>query len=153
MTTSNAQTQRAHETPFIRQFSLFLPNRVGQLNELLKTLAEEEIELAGISVVDSTEWAVVRMIFTDVGKARAVLKRHGFAFTECEVLAVVLEQPQTFQLLCKALLAAELNVAYAYSLLIQREKRSVLAVHVDDHIMATQVLMRHGFTLLDHEDV
>jgi hypothetical protein len=153
MSTSTPQTERGHETPFVRQFSLFLPNRVGQLNELLATLTEEQVELAGISVIDSTDWAVVRMIFTDVGKARAILRRHGFTFTECDVLAVVLEGPETFQLVCKALLAAELNIAFAYSLLIQREKKPVLALYVDDQIMATQVLTRHGFTLLGHEDV
>ena len=153
MSTSGPRIQRGHEIPFVRQFSVFLPNRVGQLNELLGILAEEEIDIAGLSVVDSTDWAVVRVIFTDIGKARETLKRHGIAFTECDVLAVVLDEPETFHQVCKALVAAELNVAFAYPLLIQRDQKPVLAFHVDDEIIATQILTKHGFTLLDHEDV
>lgn len=153
MVTSRSQTQRGHEAPFVRQFSVFLPNRVGQLNELLKMLVEEQVDLVGISVVDSTDWAVVRMIFSDVGKAREILLRRGIAFTECDLLAVVLEGPHTFHQVCSALVAAELNVAFAYPLMIQRNGKPILAFHVDDDILATELLTRHRFTLLDHEDV
>ena len=104
-------------------------------------------------MVDSTEWAVVRMVFTDIGKARAILSRHGIAFTESQTLAVVLEEPETFRQVCKLLVAAELNITFAYPLLLQRNGRPVLVFHVDDELVATNVLTKHGFTLLDHEDV
>ena len=139
--------------PFIRQFSVFLPNRVGRLGELLEGLAEAEVELAGLSVVESTDWAVVRMIFTEPGKAREVLKRQGASFTESEALAVVLSEAKTLNQVLKALVSAELNVGYAYALLIQREDSPVLALHVDDHVLAVQLLTKRGFTLVDHEDL
>ena len=153
MVTSGAQVQHGHETPFIRQFSVFLPNRVGQLSELLDMLAEEEVQVAGICVVDATEWAVVRMVFTDVGKARAMLARHGVAFTEADALAVVLDEPAAFRQVCKILVAAELNITFAYPLLLQRDEKPVLVFHVDDEIMARKVLTKHGFALLDHEEM
>ncbi len=153
MVTSEPHTTSRHEEPFVLQFSIFLPNRVGQLGELLDVLNEAEVEVAGISVVDSTDWAVVRMIFTEPGKARKVLAGRHIAYTECEVLAVVVEGPQTLHRLCKALVSAELNVQFAYPLLIQREARPALAFHVDDRVLACQVLVKHGFTVLDHEDV
>ena len=139
--------------PFIRQFSVFLPNRVGRLGELLEGLAEAEVELAGLSVVESTDWAVVRMIFTEPGKAREVLRRQGASFTESEALAVVLSEAKTLNQVLKALVSAELNVGYAYALLIQREDSPVLALHVDDHVLAVQLLTKRGFTLVDHEDL
>ena len=135
------------------QFSIFLPNRVGQLGELLDVLGQAEAEVAAISVVDSTDWAVVRMIFTEPGKARKVLTDHRIAFTECQVLAVVLEDAQALHRVCKALLGAELNLQFAYPLLIQREGRPAIAFHVDDMVLARQVLAKHGFTVHDHEDV
>ena len=153
MDTSRPATQRSHEEPFVRQFSIFLPNRVGQLSELLGLLEEAQVEVAGISVVDSTDWGVVRTIFTEPGKARAVLKRHGIAFTECQVLAAVVAEPQTLRRLCQALVSAELNVQFAYPLLLRRQGQPVLVLHVDDPVVACQVLAKHGFTLLDHEDV
>jgi len=139
--------------PFIQQFSVFLPNRVGRLHELLNTLAKERVDIAGISVVDSTDWAVVRLVFTDVGRAREMLARHGVAFTEADVLAVVLEGPETLQQVCKTLVTAELNLAYAYTLLILREDNPVMALQVDDGVLARHVLTKHGFTLVDHEDL
>lgn len=139
--------------PFIRQFSVFMPNRVGRLGELLDGLGEAEVDLAGLSVVESTDWAVVRMIFTDSDKAREILTRQGASFTESEVLALVLDEAGTLNRALKALVAAELNVDYAYPLLIRRDDSPVLALRVDDHVLAVQLLTKHGFTLVDHEDI
>ena len=104
-------------------------------------------------MVESTDWAVVRMIFTDTDKAREILTRQGASFTESEVLAVVLEEAGTLNRALKALVAAELNVDYAYPLLIRRDDSPVLALHVDDHVLAVGLLAKHGFTLVDHEDI
>ena len=153
MSTANPRTEQRHEEPFVHQFSIFLPNHVGQLAELLDTFDEAEAEVAGISVVDSTDWAVVRMVFTEPGKARMVLKRHGMAFTECEVLAAVISEDQSLHELCKALIAAELSIQFAYPLMIQCNDSPVIILHVDDTVLARAVLIKHGFTLLDHEDV
>lgn len=150
MSTQEPLTQRGYETPFVVQFSLFLSNRVGRLNQLLEMLEEDDVEMAGISVVDSTEWAVVRMVFTAPDKARVVLRRREIPFTEGELLAVVLEDSQTFHKACKTLVAAELNIDFAYPLLLESEGRPVVAFHVDDYILASQTLIRHGFELLDH---
>ena len=141
MVTSGARTERRHEEPFVRQFSIFLPNRVGQLAELLAVLAEADVAVAGISVVDSTDWAVVRMIFTEPGKARVVLSAHRIAFTEGEVLAAVLGQDQALHQLCKALVAAELNIQFAYPLMIRRDGCPVMALHVDDVLAAYLALL------------
>ena len=68
-----SQTARGHEEPFALQFSVFMPNRVGQFCELLDTFDKNNIELVGISVVDSTDWAVIRMVCTDPNHTREVL--------------------------------------------------------------------------------
>jgi len=153
MVTSRSQTERGHENPFIHQFSIFLSNRIGQLNELLSLLRDAKVQAAGISVVDSAECAVVRMIFTDPPRAREALTRHKIPFTECDALAVVLTDDDTLAEMLAALVAAELNVSFAYPLLIRRAGSPVLAFHVDDNVLAVHTLRKHGFTLLDHEDV
>ena len=150
---SGPQIERAYETPFIRQFNIFMPNRVGRLSELLSVLDEAEVEVAGLSVVDSADWAVVRMIFTDAGRARVKLTDAGVSFTESDVLAVALHDIDTFSLVCKALVAAELNIQFAYPLFIRHNDYPVLAFHSDDHVLSAQVLTKRGFTLLDHEDM
>ena len=153
MAMSGPQIERAYETPFIRQFNIFMPNRVGRLSELLTTLDEAEVEVAGMSVVDSADWAVVRMIFTDVGKARVKLTGAGVAFTESDVLAVTLDDIDTLSQVCKALVAAELNIQFAYPLFLRHNNYPVLVFHTDDHVLSAQILTKRGFTLLDHVDM
>jgi len=153
MVNSKPLVERGHEEPFVVQFSIFLSNRVGQFSELLAVFEAQKLEVAGFCVVDASDWAVVRMVFTDPDKAREVLKRHGIAFTEADVLALVLEEASTLRRACNALVAAELNIEFAYPLFIQCEDKPVLALHVEDHVMAFDVLNQHGFRLLDHEDV
>ncbi len=153
MVNSEPLVERGHEEPFVIQFSIFLSNRVGQFSELLAVLEAQKLEVAGFCVVDASDWAVVRMVFTEPDKAREVLKRHSIAFTEADVLAIVLEDASTLRRACNALVAAELNIEFAYPLFIQRNGRAVLALHVEDHVTAFEVLNEHGFRLLDHEDV
>ena len=152
MSTIGPQIERDQREPFIRQFSVFLPNRVGQFGELLGTLAEAGVEVLGVSIVDSSDWAVVRAVFSDPDKARDALNRHGMAFTECDALGVVLADAASLQKVCTALLAAELNVKFAFPLLVQREGQPVMVLHVDDEVLAVRVLARHGFHMIGHEE-
>lgn len=153
MTSSRNQTERGHEVPFLRHFAMFLPNRIGQLSELLGVLEAEGLTFLALSVVDATDWAVVRMIFADPGKARVKLQEHKVAFSESDVMAVVLEEPNTFLSVCKLLLGAELNVYFAFPLLIRHDDQPIMAFRVDDDVMAAQTLTKHRFTLLGYEDI
>jgi len=147
------QTARGHEEPFAVQFSVFLANRVGQLHELLAKFAEKVVDVLGVSVVDSTDWAVIRIVFSDANKAREVLRSAGLPFTESDVLLVVLAAEDSLSTACGHLLSAEINVHFAYPLMIRTDDSPVMVFHVDDLVTATHVLTRHGFKLLGHEDL
>ena len=147
------QTERAHEEPFSIQFSLFLANRVGRLRELLSLLLENEISLLGVSIVDSCDWSVVRLITDDPNKARERLKTAGIPFTESIILLAVLEADNTLWQITELLMRAEINLVFAYPLTIQRQGHSVMAFHVDDDVLASHLLTRHGMTLLGREDL
>lgn len=147
------QTARAHEEPFARQFSIFMPNRVGQFGEVLDALGEAELSIAGLSVVDATDWAVVRLIFADANTARNVLEKKGFSFTESDVLLVELPDDEALRQLFHHLVRAEINVQLTFSLMMQSRDRAVMALRVDDMHIATETLTRHGYTLLGLEDL
>ena len=137
----------------VYQFSVFLPNRVGQLRDLVKIFAGQGVHIVGLDVMNAVEWAVVRVIFTDAGKARELLKKGGMAFTECAMLAVELPSPDALAGMAAALLSAEVNLHLAYPLLIGARNHSVVAVQVDDLRMAAEVLGTHKFHLLDESDL
>lgn len=148
-----SQTARGYEEPFACQFSIFLANRVGQLKDLLDVVDEEDLGLVGVSIVDSTDWAVIRVVFARANKARSILRRRSVPFTESQVLLVVLQTDESLREVCANLLQAEINVHFAYPLTLRRRGNSVMAFHVDDPVVASQVLRKHGFTLLGEEDL
>lgn len=139
--------------PFSVQFSVFLANRVGQLKELLDVLAENQLSVLGVSIVDSTDWAVIRLVLSDPDKAREILASRRLPFTDSRILLAELTEQATLAGICDLLLRAEINVHFAFTLTLQRDGHPVLAMHVDDLVAATHALGRHGIVLLGSEDL
>ncbi len=147
------QIEQGHEEPFAVQFSVFLPNRVGMLRDLLDLLHGEGVDLCGLSIVDASEWAVIRAVCRQPGKARAVLDEMGVGFTERDVLLPVLCETEALGELCAILLHAELSIQFAYPLMIRSEQCPVMVLCTDDNTLARSLLTRHGLTLLGAEDL
>ncbi|MFW6061964.1 MAG: acetolactate synthase [Planctomycetota bacterium] len=148
-----SRTQRGHEEPLARQFSVFLANRVGQLKDLLDVLDSKELAVLGLTVVDSTDWAVLRLVFSDPNKAREVLRGHGVSFTESRVLLVELHNGQALADVCDALVRAEVSIHFAFPLTLRSEGHPVMVLQPEDTILAQQVLARRGFNLIGDEDL
>ena len=87
-----------YEPPRNTQFSVFLDNRVGRLLDLLEVF--DGHALAGLTVVDSADHAVVRVLTARAELASRLLQRHGLAFSESEVLAVKMSRDKTLTALC-----------------------------------------------------
>ncbi len=138
----------------IRQFTVFLDNRVGRLGMLVRTLEEGEARICGMSIEESADSALVRLICSEPDLSRDLLHREGFAFYESELLAVELPRSskQPVLSICSALLAAEINIHYAYPLLI-RPAGPALALYIEDPTLAAQLLIRKGFTLIGESDL
>lgn len=151
---TEVSTARQFEPPRNTQFSVFLDNRVGRLLDLLEVFeGASQIKLAGLSVVDSADHAVVRILTSRAELARRLLNRCGHTFSEIDVIAV--ELPDDFALLkvCESLLGAELNIHYAYPLLVRPRGLPVVALHTDDTTLAGQLLRRRHFTVLAENDL
>ena len=138
----------------IRQFTVFLENRVGRLGMLVRALEEGVSKIVAISIEESADSALVRLICSEPDRGRAVLQEAGFSFSESEVLAVELPRrnKQPLIAICSALLAAEINIHYAYPLLT-RPRGPALALYVEDPTLAAQLLIRKGFTLIGESDL
>jgi hypothetical protein len=153
MTETHYETARRPEEPSATQFSVFLANRVGQLKDLLDLLAEADVRVLGLSIVDSTDWAVIRMVVSDSDAAEGVLRANRLPFTQTEVLLVELAEAESLSQVCGHLLRAEISVHFAYPLAIRRHGNAVMVFHVDDEVLATDQLRRKGLTLLGDADV
>ncbi len=146
-------TARGSEEPYAIQLSVFLANRVGQLRDLLDLFIQNSVKVAGLSIVDSTDWAVIRLVCIEAEKAKELLHTAGLPFTESDVLLIEVESDEDMSRLTSCLLRAEIDVHFAYPLTIRCDQSPVMVFHVDDETTACRTLINHGFTLLGHEDL
>jgi len=141
------------EAARLRQFTVFLDNRVGRLQQLVRSYETEGGRIVALSIQNAADTALVRMICAEPEMGREILTREGFSFAEQDVLAVELPRSnqQPILTLTIALLVAEINIHYAYPLLLH-PKGPVLALYVDDPVLAAQILVRKGFNLIAESD-
>jgi hypothetical protein len=148
------ETGAGFEPTRVRQFTVFLENRVGRLGTLVRALEESAGRVCALSIEESADSALVRLICADPDGSRDALDQAGFTFSETDVLAVELPRRtrQPLISICSALLAAEINIHYIYPLLV-RPHGPALALYVEDPTLAAQLLIRKGFTLIGESDL
>ncbi len=152
--TLEPQTMRGQEWPCLHQFCVFMENRVGKLHELLRKLERHDLRVASLSMVDSVDFAVARLVVDHVDHAREILTLGGHTFTEADIIGVQLPQTsQPFTEVLQALMSAEINVHYIYSIPQVRSGRRAAAIHADNLDQAITVLKQKGFDLLTEEDL
>ena len=142
------------ESTRVRQYTVFLENKVGKLQSLVRALEQGSGKIVAMSIHEAADSALVRLICSDPDESREILKYGGFAFSENELLAVELPKKTKQPLIdiCTALLAAEINIHYAYPLLV-RPRGPSLALYVDDPTLAARLLIKKGFTLIGESDL
>lgn len=138
----------------VRQFSVMLPNRVGALASLVKLLRAASIDVIGLSVQDSRDATVARLVLTDTDSAEAIFCEKGIPYTMCELVVLALKEAGPGLLQClDILMTAETNVDFAYAMLPGPQGQALLAMHVEDYDFAISVLNRSGFKLMYEEDL
>lgn len=137
----------------VQQLTIFLENRVGKLNALVALLEESVGCINALSIQESADSALVRIICPDAPLACQTLQNAGYSFMETDVLAVELPKRSSKPLasICSALLSAEINIHYAYPLL--RPKGSAVVLYVEDPTLAAQILIRKRFVLIGESDL
>jgi|TARA_B100000959_G_C14926789_1_gene601836 hypothetical protein len=149
------ETIQGYKVPSVRQFSVFLENRVGRLLDLLRHFDDaSHVHVVGLNVIDSSDHAVIRMIPDNADAARILLRELGIAFSEVDVVVTVIDDAHSIADLCLYLLGAELNILFIYSLISQSSiGDSTIAVAIDDLTLGGQLLLRKGFNLLGEADL
>ena len=142
-----------HGAP-VRQFSILLPNRVGALAALVKLLRASAIEVIGLSVQDSRDATVARIVVSDPESTEQLFMEKGIPHTECELVVVAMRESGPGLLQClDTLMIAETNIDFAYALMPCPEGQSMLAMHVEDYEFAVAVLHQSGFMLMYQDDL
>ena len=146
-------TTHGYEPPRNVQFSVFLDNRVGKLLELVEIFHGQALKLAGFSILDSAEYAVIRILTSRADLARRLLDRHQFPYSEADVLVAETDDTPTIDMASKSLLAAELSIHYAYPLLVRPRGKATICLQTDDLHLGCSLLRKRLFTLLGENDL
>jgi hypothetical protein len=148
------KTGRGRSYPAIRQFTVFLENRVGQLLEVVRRFEGSRVRIVAFSIADSAECAFVRFLLSHPEQGREILERAGLAMVESDLIGVELpEGPQPLLRVCTALLQAEVNITQAYPLLVRPRGRPAVALMVDNIDVALDTLDSKGFVTLTEDDL
>lgn len=147
-------TMRGRNYPTLRQFTVFLENRVGQLLEVVRRFEGSKVRIVALSIADAAECSFVRFLLSHPEQGREILERAGLALIESDLIGVELpEGPQPFLRVCTALLQAEVNIVQAYPLLVRPHGAPAMVLMVDNIDMGMETLIGKGFTLVSEADL
>ena len=134
----------------VEQISIFLENKTGRLAEVTGTLSEAAINIRALSLADTSDFGVLRLIVSDTQKAKEVLRTQGFTVGKTDVIAVeVPDQPGGLHRILGILDAAAINVEYMYAFVQQSGNNAVMIFRFDQIDEAVQVLEGNGVKVLD----
>jgi hypothetical protein len=150
----DASTMRGRAWPCLRQFCVFMENRVGRLHELLRHLERHDLRVVALSIANSVDCAIARVMLNDSDRGRELFRLSNFCVSESDLVGVELpDDPQPYLRICMALLQAELNIHYTYPLLYRRGNRGAIALYVDDVDLAMRTLSEKGHRIITETDL
>lgn len=131
----------------VKQISVFIENKTGKLAEVTKYIAENNINMKALSIADTHDFGILRIICDNHENAVAVLKDGGYVVAETEVLAVEMpDKPGSLAKILEVLADANVFVEYTYAFLsVKNEGHAYMIFRVDDNAVASAVLVAEGF--------
>jgi hypothetical protein len=148
------RTSSKRDEPLVKQFSVFLANKVGAMLDVVKLLNAHDYHIVAMSVSESTDSAIARLVVSDPAGVEKLFRQNNIAFGMCEVVVVEMREVATeLSKLFATLFMAEVNVHFTYPLLMRPREQAALALHLDDNDCAISVLSGAGFCLLSQTDI
>lgn len=138
----------------VQQISVFLENKSGRLAQLTEILGNNGINIRALSIADTSDFGILRLIVSDPLKANTVLKNAGFTVSITDVIAVeVKDEPGGLAVVLKILESAKINIEYLYAFLEKSSNDALVVFRVEQIDDAIQLLAKSGINLLENEKV
>ncbi|HOM03360.1 MAG TPA: ACT domain-containing protein [Acetivibrio sp.] len=138
----------------VKQISVFLENKSGRLAEVTQILAESNIDISALSIADTTDFGILRLIVNDPETAEKALKDNGFTVSCCDVIAVsVPDEPGGLAKALKALEAESIGIEYMYAFVGKAENEALVIFRIDNPEKAVEMLEKAGVKVLSSDTV
>src|SRR3984893_1393592 len=135
--------------PTVKQYSVFLLNKVGALLEIVRLLNENDVHVLALNSQDSTDSAIVRIVVSDPDAVEDIFDVHEIAYSISEILVVEMNEVAIdLRRMLQSLLMAEVNIQVCYPILVRPHGRSAMALHLDDQECGWSVLFGERFRVL-----
>lgn len=134
----------------IQQISMFLENKPGRISEPCKVLAKNNINILTLSLADTQQFGILRLIINDWQKAKEVLEKEGFIVNVTEVVATEVEdKPGGLAKILEAIESDGLNIEYMYAFTFRSGDKAVIVFRFDQPDLAIKALLKKGINVLD----
>ncbi|MHB9296142.1 hypothetical protein PilKf_01896 [Pillotina sp. SPG140] len=134
----------------IKQISVFLENKNGRIGEVTRVLASADINLRAISIADTADFGILRLVVDDNARAMKVLVEHDFTVRETDVVAVEIEdKPGGLAEVMELFEKTQVNIEYLYASLEGKAAKAVVVFKLADHTKGLQLLREHGLSTVD----
>lgn len=138
----------------INQLSIFVENKSGRLAEITKVLSDNDIDIRALSIADTKDFGIMRLIVDAPDKAAAALKADGFTVSLTKVICIgVDDKPGGLAKAMSALLENEISVEYMYAFISRSEKDAYVILRVEDNDRAISVLHERGFKVMSPDEI
>lgn len=138
----------------IKQLSVFVENRSGRICEITRVLAENGIDIRALSIADTTDFGILRLIVNNPEKAFSALKAAGMTVTITNVIAIGMEdKPGSLSSVLTHLYGHDISVEYMYAFLDRTENSAYVIIRVDDPEKALEVLKKNHITILEQNEI
>ncbi len=138
----------------VEQISIFLENRVGRLQEVTDVLAENDINIRALSLADTSDFGILRLIVSKPGEGTRILREKGFTVRENDVIAVEVEdRPGGLAHILNLFSTSDISIEYMYAFVERKRDNAVMIFRVESVPRAVEALQKAGVSLLSNEDV
>jgi len=138
----------------LEQTSVFLENKKGRLWKALSILRDAQINIRALSIADTSEFGILRMIVPEPDKARQVLEDNNFVVKTNDVIGVEIpDEPGGLDGILEILTKADINVEYLYAFVEKKMDQAIVVLRTDDITEGIKALKDGGATLLDSKEV
>jgi len=136
------------------QISVFLENKSGRLAEVMRVLGAAQVNIRALSIADTSDFGILRIIVNDKDKALATLKENNFTVSKTEVVAVeVPDTPGGLSKILDLLDAHKVNVEYMYAFIERHSENALIIFRFDENDRAIEVLQKAGVTILSSQEI
>lgn len=138
----------------IKQLSVFIENKEGRLKKTMDTLGKENINIRALSIADTTNFGILRLIVSEFEKAKAILEENKFVVNETDVIAIEIpDKPNGLSAVLNILDKKEINLEYLYAFVAKKTNQAIVVFRVQNIDESIELLSKENLKLLSQKDI